>query len=63
MCPDDWWISVARQFKPGGEELLHRLDSSFIRCFVIPDVRPSFDTRVIETVGLVSLAVEEAPVF
>ena len=56
-------VSVTGQLKSGGEELLHRLDRRFVRGFVISDVRPAFDTRVIETVGLVGSVVEEDPVF
>ena len=55
--------SVARQFELGGEELLHRLNGGFMRCFVIPDVRSAFDTCIIETIGRVSLAVEEDSIF
>ena len=43
--------------------MLDRLDSSFMRGFVIANVRPAFDARVIETVGLVCLAVEEDSIF
>jgi hypothetical protein len=36
--------SVTGQLKSKGEKLLYRLDARFMRGFVIPDVRPAFDT-------------------